>query len=869
MKKLRNSPSVKILVYALFFISCTLGLLLGYVLIHMSNAGVFHADGTEEQKARVISQYEDELLYYGLSSAETFVNDVAGGADISENLMSYDTNDDGVVDGEDVAQLIRQGNFNESMSEYKSYIAEEYGYCKTALTVDTGTDTVTLSQYNSLPGVASEGMGEAGSSYFLPGGRIEEFNTYKEFAAARDSVIDEYDFVREIMPDMVLYSGDLIESSMAEMEDAMDSQYKKVGEAVITTDEEGNQILQDASDVTDASDATKIEILANEDGTTVEVLDNGVNMQYIYDEESDAYYPVTKRGYILEYGNYSAIEVSITSMADIYVPDDWTNTGVPAAIREDFSIMEAADSYKNDVVVAFAIDFVVCLIMLALSIALAGKEGVVRKVEKIPVEIIVAAMVVLISGIVLIADEVFAYWSYSYNWLDRLHFFVDKSLHGYEYAILCMLLAIGAICTMGLLLINNLIARAKASYFLKTSLIARLLKKVFGKKGVLPGFWRYLKEKTPFLVKAAIVYAGITVVEIIIVASVGYFYSFTVGFLIIVKLICAFCYLVFVCMMHELFKGGEKLKNGEYDYVVNTKYMFGAFKKHGENLNHINEGVQIAVEERMKSERMKTELITNVSHDIKTPLTSIINYVELLQKENIEKEPEASYIEVIARQSARLKKLIVDLVDASKASTGNVKVELVPMDANMLVEQVMAEYVDKLAEKNISIVMNLSKDRAGIQADGRHLWRVFDNLLNNALKYTMPGTRFYVNTYLTDAEDNVIREFEKSVKTPAKVYIELKNISREPLNISNDELMERFVRGDSSRNTEGSGLGLSITRSLCQLQKAEFNVIIDGDLFKAVLVFAYSADTSESDSEEEKEEKEEKGQKEQDEIIDN
>ncbi len=172
---------------------------------------------------------------------------------------------------------------------------------------------------------------------------------------------------------------------------------------------------------------------------------------------------------------------------------------------------------------------------------------------------------------------------------------------------------------------------------------------------------------------------------------------------------------------------------------------------------------------------MKTELITNVSHDIKTPLTSIINYVDLLQKENIEKEPEASYIEVIARQSARLKKLIVDLVDASKASTGNVQVELVPMDANMLVEQVIAEYVDKLAEKNISIVMNLSKDRAGIQADGRHLWRVFDNLLNNALKYTMPGTRFYVNTYLTDAEDNVIREFEKSVKVPAKVYIELKN----------------------------------------------------------------------------------------------
>ena len=252
--------------------------------------------------------------------------------------------------------------------------------------------------------------------------------------------------------------------------------------------------------------------------------------------------------------------------------------------------------------------------------------------------------------------------------------------------------------------------------------------------------------------------------------------------------------------------------------------------------------IYLLVEHLSIEKKDKVEL---KSEKNKHRITSIINYIDLLQKENIEKEPEASYIEVIARQSARLKKLIVDLVDASKASTGNVKVELVNMDANMIAEQASGEYIDKLMQKNITLVTNLAKDRAGIEADGRHLWRVFDNLLNNAFKYTMPGTRLYVNTYITDEDGNVIRDLTKSIKEPAKVCIEFKNISEAPLNISSDELMERFVRGDSSRNTEGSGLGLSITRSLCQLQHADFNIVIDGDLFKAVITFAYCKEPQE------------------------
>lgn len=292
--------------------------------------------------------------------------------------------------------------------------------------------------------------------------------------------------------------------------------------------------------------------------------------------------------------------------------------------------------------------------------------------------------------------------------------------------------------------------------------------------------------------------------------------------------------------------GLKEIAAGDLDYKIDLTELQGEDNLQLAGIvNSLGEGMKAAVQEQMKSERLKADLITNVSHDIKTPLTSIINYVDLLQKENIEKEPEASYIEVIARQSARLKKLIVDLVDASKASTGNVKVELVNMDANMIAEQASGEYIDKLMQKNITLVTNLAKDRAGIEADGRHLWRVFDNLLNNAFKYTMPGTRLYVNTYITDEDGNVIRDLTKSIKEPAKVCIEFKNISEAPLNISSDELMERFVRGDSSRNTEGSGLGLSITRSLCQLQHADFNIVIDGDLFKAVITFAYCKEPQE------------------------
>jgi signal transduction histidine kinase len=242
---------------------------------------------------------------------------------------------------------------------------------------------------------------------------------------------------------------------------------------------------------------------------------------------------------------------------------------------------------------------------------------------------------------------------------------------------------------------------------------------------------------------------------------------------------------------------------------------------HAENINRAGDGVASAVEKQMKSEHFKTELITNVSHDIKTPLTSIINYVDLLQKENPENETEKEYLEVLARQSARLKKLIEDLMEASKASTGNLAVNFETCDARVLLTQIVGEFEEKTAANQLELIVDNPKEALHIRVDSRHIWRVFDNLLGNICKYAQPGTRVYIS---------LVREGGDAV-------ISFKNISKYRLNITSEELMERFVRGDSSRNTEGSGLGLSIAQSLTNLMNGTMELSVDGDLFKVVLRF--------------------------------
>lgn len=276
-----------------------------------------------------------------------------------------------------------------------------------------------------------------------------------------------------------------------------------------------------------------------------------------------------------------------------------------------------------------------------------------------------------------------------------------------------------------------------------------------------------------------------------------------------------------VISMRELQRGGRELAAGNLDYKVPLEKLRWDFKAHGENLNSMRTAIQAAVEDQMKSERMKTELITNVSHDIKTPLTSIVSYVDLLKKQEMPTPEAKEYLEVLDRQSAKLKKLTEDLVEAAKASTGSMTVNFQRTDVNVLLTQSAGEYQEKLQSKTLQLLLTPAKDAPAISADGRLLWRVFENLLSNIYKYALPGTRVYLTC---ESDENT-------------VTITFRNISATPLNITADELMERFVRGDDSRHTEGSGLGLSIARSLTQLQKGTFDLSIDGDLFKAVLTF--------------------------------
>ena len=270
----------------------------------------------------------------------------------------------------------------------------------------------------------------------------------------------------------------------------------------------------------------------------------------------------------------------------------------------------------------------------------------------------------------------------------------------------------------------------------------------------------------------------------------------------------------------KLMDSAARMSQGDLNIKVDEKHMVGAFSQFAQSLNSLADATVMAAKRQFKSERMKTELITNVSHDIKTPLTSIINYVDLLEKAQTEEERK-EYLEVLDRQSHRLKKLIDDLMDMSKASTGNMSVFITQVDAVESVNQALGEFADKLDRANLIPVFRHDEPFVPMMADGKLVWRVLSNLLGNAVKYALPGTRLYIDLN----------------RLEGKVVLSVKNISREELNIDSEELMERFVRGDDSRNTEGSGLGLNIAKSLMELQKGELQLLVDGDLFKVTLIF--------------------------------
>lgn len=357
----------------------------------------------------------------------------------------------------------------------------------------------------------------------------------------------------------------------------------------------------------------------------------------------------------------------------------------------------------------------------------------------------------------------------------------------------------------------SLVRRIKAKTLWKDSILRSIVKLIGYVFDHIHGIWKTL-----------LVFAFFVGMHwLAVMFAVSYYSELCVILLFVVEALAA-VYLVIYAIGKEKIKLGIcKIAEGEVDYKISTEKMLPDHKKIAEIVNAIGSGLDAAVEKSMKSERLKTDLITNVSHDIKTPLTSIINYVDLLKKENFQDPKVQRYIEVLEQKAQRLKVLTEDVVEASKVSSGNVTLEYMRINFVEMIQQTSGEFEEKFKKRSLQEILRLPDEEVVIRVDGRRTWRILENIYNNAAKYAMEGSRVYADLKVVDG----------------RAVFELKNISEQPLNISADELTERFIRGDISRSTEGSGLGLSIARSLTEMQGGRFELYLDGDLFKVTVEF--------------------------------
>ena len=466
-------------------------------------------------------------------------------------------------------------------------------------------------------------------------------------------------------------------------------------------------------------------------------------------------------------------------------------------------IVNLADHMKYSVYVILALSLAVFVASFVYLVSAAGHKKDQEQVQgsflcKVPVDlftvIFLAAEVSLAVGISLLGNA---------GSPDNYVFYAAAML----FLLLC-----GGWLALGYLM--DFAVRIKLGKWWRNTLIYKVLRSIY--RG-----WNKVGENKSILWKGLAIFLGVNFLEVLIFVVFGVDYSKIMIVWFAEKAVILFAGGEILIQMKRLQEGGKHIAEGDMDYQIDTEHMLPALKEHAADLNRINEGVSKAVNEKMKSERFKTELITNVSHDIKTPLTSIINYVDLLEKEEIPNENAKEYLEVLERQSARLKKLIEDLIEASKASSGSLSVNLEKLEAGVFLVQTVGEFKEKTEKNKLDLQIKKPGEPIYIMADGRHFWRVIDNLMNNICKYAQPETRVYINLE----------------QTGEKVQITFRNTSRYPLNISSEELMERFVRGDSSRNTEGNGLGLSIAGSLMELMHGKMQLFVDGDLFKVVLEF--------------------------------
>ena len=454
---------------------------------------------------------------------------------------------------------------------------------------------------------------------------------------------------------------------------------------------------------------------------------------------------------------------------------------------------------------------IVCLVWLTIVAGRSNRDDELHlnwfdawKTEVAATVVIVLWLIpVLLSGSILSLTDLFMDLN---NDLATLYGYYNYVMNSIPYVIGGGILA-AYTCLMFLVGYLSLVRRLKAGTMWKNSVLHMIVQFVHQVSINIGSVW-----------KVVIIFGGLFFIH-----GAAQISGHSVLFVILLPIdIVAFVYLVYQTIGKKKIKQGiSQIAHGEIDYKIDTTGLSGEQKEVAELVNVIGTGLNKAVEKSVKNERLKTDLITNVSHDIKTPLTSIINYVELLKQENFEDPKIRRYIEVLEQKSQRLKTLTEDVVEASKVSSGNISLDMMNLNLVEMIQQTSGEFQEKFAARNLEEVLNLPEEEAMICVDGRRTWRVLENIYNNAAKYAMEGSRIYAD--LTVLEDQVL--------------FTLKNVSAYPLNISADELTERFIRGDISRSTEGSGLGLSIAKTLTEMQKGQFELYLDGDLFKVTIRF--------------------------------
>ena len=494
--------------------------------------------------------------------------------------------------------------------------------------------------------------------------------------------------------------------------------------------------------------------------------------------------------------SYSIIDYDIYTSCDLSSMEEYSAYGINETL---YTYMLENRTQPIYAIIVSTIALIIIAIYLIWSIGhKEGKEEItLNSVDKIPYEILVFVCLMILSVALAVVVNIGGTINYVILLVGILGYLISYAM--------CAVIGV------------TTIKRIKSRTFIKSFLIYKIGKWCFDK---IQGWFRTINQKATEN-KRIFWYYLLFIIISIMLASL--FYTGIAIILLIGFWIWAYYQIKKYILEQEKIKNALKdiYEGKSNDVHLNESELKGALKEMAIYVNDIASGFSNAINESLKSERLKTELITNVSHDIKTPLTSIINYVDLLKKENIQDEKAKEYIEILDKKSQRLKKLTEDLVEASKVSSGNVKLNLENINIKELFNQTIGEFKDRFEEKNLIIETTIPNDNIKINADSRYLYRIIENLFSNITKYALEGSRVYID----------IIEKEKIVD------ISIKNISKDKLNISSDELMQRFVRGDKSRYTEGSGLGLSIAKSLTELQGGTFDIIIDGDLFKVHIIW--------------------------------